>query len=272
MANLGWNTDVEDREYLRKGGAKYTVYGTPKDAPASFDPRTILRTEDQGNMSSCTGHGGSSGLEACIYIDTQGTVKDVQMSRMFAYITGQRQSGISGDNGATISGLVQGFKQVGCSREESFPYPAKYTNRLPAEAVAEASKYKIVNHSSFSNYAEVFDWISRGMGPVVIGITWYNKLAQCSGIVETSDLRGGSLGGHCLLLWGYSERKDSQGRNYLWMLNSHGVQWGLRGWAEVAPSVVDTWGGGRNTEMIGISDLTSFDKARKLVGDWGRVA
>lgn len=272
MPNLGWASDKEDIQYLRQQAAKYQVYGAG-DAPiaASFDPRTIIRVEDQGPMSSCTGHGGSSCLEACVYIDTSGTEKNTQFSRMFAYLTAQKQSGIKGDSGATITGLVEGFKRVGCCQESLFPYPSRYTNRIPNEAQQGAGQYKIVNHTYLTTYQEVWDWISRGMGPVVIGITWHQELANNSGVIETRDLSGGSLGGHCVFLWGWSERLDNAGRRYLWLGNSHGVGWGLRGWAEVAPNVVDAWGNNRNTEMIGVSDLTSFDKPRKLVGDWGRI-
>lgn len=272
MPNLGWNRELEDTDYLRNAGQSYHVYGTPRNAPASFDPRTILRVEDQGQMNSCTGHGGSSGLEACIYIDTAGTVTDVQMSRMFAYVAAQKQSGIKGDNGATITGLVESFKRVGCCREETLPYTGRYSNRLTQEQIDEAGKYRIVNHSYMKTYAESFDWMSRGMGPIVIGITWFYRLANTSGVITTDDLRGPSMGGHCVLLWGWSERQDNDGRNYIWLLNSHGVGWGLRGWAEVHPDVIDAWGASRNSELIGISDLTSYDKPRRVVGDWGRVA
>lgn len=272
MVNLGWAYEQEDIGYLRNKAAPYRVYGTAGDVAPSFDPRTILRVEDQGPMSSCTGHGGSSCLEACIYIDTAGTKRDVQMSRMFAYLTAQKQSGIKGDSGATITGLVEGFKKVGCCLESTYPYPGRFTNRVTPEATAEAAQYQIVNHVYLTKYTDVWDWISRGMGPVVIGITWYERLAQSQGLVETRDLGGRSLGGHCVFLWGWSERVDSSGRKYLWLGNSHGVSWGLRGWAEVSPSVVDAWGQDRNTEMIGVSDLTSFDTPRKLVGDWGRIA
>ena len=260
MSGMGWNQDAEDRDFLRSGTAVFGV-----EAPADFEPppvmsfRDKLRVEDQGDMSSCVGHGGSSGLEALIWL--QANVAE-QMSRMCCYLEAQRHSGISGDRGATITGCVQALQSVGCCRETTFPYPARYVPRIPSTAATEASRFKILGHQKLHTYVEVRDWIAQGKGPVVFGCAWYQRLANSNGLVTQDDLRGPSLGGHCNLFVGYGGERDADGELLIDDLNSHGTRWGDDGWARWTSRAIDALGNDRNSELIGITNITGFDPRR----------
>lgn len=255
----GWVREQEDFSFLRARTA--VAFSAPGDfvPPPSMSFRAALHVENQGNMSSCVGHGGSSGLEALEFIANGG---NVQMSRMAMYLLAQRASGISGDNGATISGCVKAMLETGCCEEAEYPYPARYTRDLPQRVVQAAGRHKILGHQKLSTYREVFDWISQGKGPVVFGMTWYQRVANTRGLVTPDDLRGPSLGGHCKLFCGYSGERDDDGELMIDDLNSHGRQWGEAGWARWTSRAIDALGNDRNTEMIGITDITGFDPER----------
>lgn len=255
----GWLREQEDFDYLRRATA------TAFSAPADFVPqpsmsfRGALHVENQGNMSSCVGHGGSSGLEALEYIANGGSV---QMSRMCMYLLAQRATGIRGDNGATISGCVKAMIDSGCCEESEFPYPARYERSIPSAALAGASKHRIVGHQKLTTYRDVFDWISQGKGPVVFGMTWWERVANTAGQISPDDLRGRSLGAHCMVFAGYSGERDADGEYLIDDLNSHGTSWGDGGWAKWTSRAIDALGSDPNTEMIGITDITGFDPER----------
>lgn len=255
----GYLIEQEDKDFLRATTAPQF------SAPAEFVPppqmsfRGVMHVENQGNMSSCVGHGGSSGLEALEYIANGG---QVQMSRMAMYLLAQRASGIRGDNGATISGCVKAQAEVGCCEETEFPYPGRYVNAIAPAALQAAGRHKILGHQKLNTYREVFNWISQGKGPVVFGMTWYTRVANTRGLVTQDDLRGPSTGGHCKLFCGYSGERDNDGELLIDDLNSHGTAWGEGGWAKWTSRAIDALGNDRNTEMIGITDITGFIASR----------
>ncbi len=219
------------------------------EAPKKIDPRPWLQIEQQGRMGSCAGHAGTSVSEYINWVDTGGGI--VQLSRMFCYIAGQQESGISGDQGATITGVIQALKKMGICLEETFPYPSSYSDRLSPEAVSEAAQHKILQHSVLKSYDEVFQYLAAGLGAVEIGIPWTSSLANNrDGVIEAAA--GQNYGGHALAIIGYTERK--------WpiMANSHGTGWGKNGFAEIHPRLFDEWGRDSYSELIGISDLQEY--------------
>lgn len=261
--HLGYLIDEEDRKFLLTGDAGN--FSAPGDfvPPPTLSFRDKLKTENQSSMSSCVGHGGSSGMEALQWM-ASGT--KIQMSRMACYLISQRYSGIRGDRGATISGCVKGLNEVGCPLEETYPYPnpVRYTDNLPQSVKVAAGKYKILGFKRITNgYQGVLEWITSGKGPVINGITWYERLANNrSGQVDTGDLRGRSLGGHCTLFVGYQGDRDARGNLKIDMLNSHGTGWGQGGWSQWTSDAIDRIASEGNTELIGITDITGFDEQR----------
>ena len=196
---FGWNRDHEDFDFLKTPTARFFT-APPKDfvPPERMSFRDILKVENQGPMGSCVGHGGSSGAECLVYLSSG---LKVQLSRMFCYLISQRQTGIRGDNGATIAGCVQGLMKVRICEETVFPYPnpVRYNPNVPQSAITAAEKCKILGHQLLNSGKEVFDWISTGNGPVVFGMNWYDRVSQGNGLVTKDSLRGPSAGGHCNL-------------------------------------------------------------------------
>lgn len=267
----GWRPDQEDWDYLSTPTAK--VFSAPGDfvPPPKMSFRDILRVENQGNMSSCVGHGGSSGMEALQFLSNGGKT---QMSRMMCYLTAQRASNIRGDNGAVISACIKALASIGLCLESEFPYPSRYNPNLPQSAINAGSKHKILGHQELRSYQEVFDWISQGKGPVLFGMSWYAAVADGNGMVTKDSLRGRSYGGHCNLFCGYSGKKDSKGRYLIDDLNSHGTNSGDGGWFNWMPDAVDVLCQQERGQasVIGMTNITGFEQARvDRVVDWSTL-
>ena len=234
------------------------MFGTFK-APLEIDHRGWLKVENQRNMGSCSGHAIAYIQAVLNYLKTKSII---QLSRMFGYLAGQQMDGLLGqDNGATITGSVKGAMQLGCCLETTFPYPDRYTQTIPQAAKDEAIGHLIQKHAIMRNYADCFAWLATGTGAIEIGIMWTASLADNkTGVIDQQT--GSTYGGHALAVVGFSTRTDSQGRKYLWMINSHDVTWGKNGWAEVAPALFDKWCRDGQSEVIGVTDLKVFGSQR----------
>lgn len=251
---LGWKTDVEDKDALIASAVEMPEVRSFA-APPEISHRAWYKVKQQGQMGSCVGHGLSEAEEISNYIDTGGDV--IRCSAMFAYLRSQAYSNLLGkDQGATISGSVEAAKEDGAVLEEHFPYPSRYTTTIPEAARVNAGKHKILRHSPIKSYDDAFKWLATGQGVVIIGVDWTRSLANNNGVIE--DAGSGSYGGHCMLLAGYTKRRDRSDRQYLDLLNSHGEGWGNRGWAEVAPRVIEQWLDQRWAELWGLSDIEEF--------------
>jgi len=275
MADLvirtGWRPDQEDWDYLATPTVR--AFSAPRDfvPPEKMSYRGILKVENQGNMSSCVGHGGSSGMELLQFLSNGG---QTQMSRMMCYLIAQRASNIRGDNGAVISACVQALAATGLCLESEFPYPPRYNPNLPQSAIQAGSKHKILGHQPLNSYREVFDWISQAKGPVLFGMSWYQRVANGNGTITPDSLRGPSYGGHCNVFCGYNGKKDSNGNYYIDALNSHGTSSGQGGWFEWSPDAVDVLCQQERgqSSVIGMTDITGFDQERvDRVVDWTTV-
>lgn len=263
---LGWERDEEDFGFLR-GRSQIRLAAT---APTDFVPpkvmsfRSILKTENQGPIGSCVGHGGSSGMEQLVY---SASGQKVQLSRMFCYLNAQKMTGIRGDRGATISGCVQALMTIGICEESVMPYPnpVRYAATIPTSATAAAAKCKILGHKDLNSPEEIWDWISTNQGPVIYGMEWYDNVARARTPIITSDmLKGPSAGGHCRLMAGYSGELGPDGKPLIDDLNSHGLSFGEGGWTKWTWTALATLcQQERNTRsIIGITNATGYDPQR----------
>lgn len=251
-----WLGDEEDRHALAITSAPLPAF--TYSAPEEVDPRKLFPqhrwAENQASQGSCAGHANTNIVEFCIGIATQ--ADPVHLSRQMAYISAQKESGISGDRGSTIEGNVKVATTKGLCEESLWPYTGKYVTNPPGgswDAVWQnAQKYRIAKHSVLRSYDEVFNWLATGTGGVDIGIRWGVPDAP---VCESYRNSGG---GHSVAFLGYSKRKDDAGRNYLLLLNSWGLGWGDNGWCEVAPKAVEQMLNSSYTVMIGMTDMVDI--------------
>lgn len=258
----GWLIDEEDFEQLASlpGEAPFVAMAGSVELVA-IDPRKVIQIPNQQRQGSCVGHGLTTAMEWCHILQTK--TFETQLSRAMGYYESQRESGITNDRGSTVSGAVKLSKKTGVCEESLWPYPSSYNNKRPSNwtaVVDNAEKYKIGQSYNMTSYDGISTFLGAGQGGVVIGIGWNGSVNRA--VVESYS---GGGGGHALAFIALSERKDSSGRQYLWLANSWGTSWGNKGWAEVAPKAVEQMLSTRNTTMIGISDMPNA-KPRKV--DW----
>lgn len=232
-----------------------------------LDPRTLVKVENQGPVGSCQGHALSSVVEWCYTIATSGQVQ--QLSRAYAYYESQRIDGITGDAGSTISGGVKLALSTGLPTESTWPYVPRYNSSRPANwqlILDEAKKFKIATATKVKTYDSFRSFLGSGCGGISIGIAWGDVMN--ASVVERFS-RGN--GGHAIAALCLSERVDSQGRPYAWILNSWGESFGSRehpGWHEWSPTAITQMLTDSFTEMIGLSDMPTVKPRRFSKDEW----
>ena len=249
----GWRIDLEDFDYLHSlSGEDEVMALCGSYNEVSFDPRKVLRIENQGPVGACQGHSISSGCE-WIYILATGDTK-LQLSRAYGYYESQRIDRLLGaDRGSTIQAGVNLAMEKGICPEELWPYQHRYAPTPPRpleELYAAAAKYRIAKSVRLTSYEAIRTFLGSGQGMVHLGIPWGPSVNKA----VVSSYSPGS-GGHAIGLYSLSERKDSQGRPWAWMMNSWGINWGNEGWAEWSPTAIEQMLRQRWAVFIGISDM-----------------
>jgi hypothetical protein len=230
--------------------------------PESQQVDKWLQIEDQAQQGSCTGNARTSAEEIAIYRQRQGEV--VQLSRQYAYITGQRESGISGDNGATMEGSAGAAIKHGSCLESLAKYTGKYYTQFSSEAIKNALDHKLTRYVRLENYDQWLRWTVWGVGGAVIGIAW-NSSMEPDGLGKVEGYRQGG-GGHALLLGDWTMKyRDAGGRPYGTMFNSWSRRWGTAGLAYINPKVIDFWC--KNETVLGYAKLELKD-IKPLEYDW----
>jgi len=251
----GYPIELENRHELEANAVPFTLKPSEFDAPEQIDPRGKVRHDKQGNMGSCAGFSLSNCCEYLWLLVRNAGQFDAehQFSQLYCYLEAQKFDGLLGrDNGSTISGGLKVAMQVGILPERFLPYRTPYPSNakslITSDMRGEASKYKVRSYSWLKSYSDIFNWLASGAGAVHTGTVWNNSFYASSGVLENISLSNG--GGHATAWLGYSKRKDSRGRNYIWRLNSHNDSW-----VEIAPAVVDKLCNHNYTAIVGISDM-----------------
>jgi hypothetical protein len=251
----GYRIDIESRAELEAYASPFLLQSSDFQAPEQIDPRGKVRHDKQGNMGSCQGFSLANACEYLWLLHRGANQHDDehQFSSLFCYLESQRFDGLLGrDSGSTISGGLKVSMQVGVLPESQLkyrtPYPSNARSMITDAMRAEASKYKVRSYAWLKSYSDIFNYLASGAGAVHTGTVWNNSFYATNGVLEDVSLRNG--GGHATAWLGYSKRKDSRGRNYIWRLNSHNDSW-----TELSPSVVDKICGHNYTAIVGMSDM-----------------
>lgn len=259
MDFFGYDPTIEDRDEIANTATPMAFTMRDFEAPNKLDPRSLCRHDDQGNMGSCGGHGNTNCGELLWAYHTGSMSNDRQFSRLFSYLEAQRLDRLLGrDSGSTISSGLKVSKEIGYLEEKYLPYRTPYpanAGSIVTEAMRKQASgafgFQIKSHAWLDSYDATFQYLASHSGAVYVGSIWNQSFYAQNKVLERVNLVSG--GGHAYALLGYSERKDSKGRNYLWRLNSHSID----SWTEIAPSVIDAMCSHRWSSIVGISDLTT---------------
>lgn len=218
----GWRIDLEDFDALfalEGEDEVMSLCGSYREV--SLDPRKLLRVENQGNMGSCQGQSISSGCE-WLYILATGKT-DVQLSRSYGYYRSQKFDGLLGrDAGSTINSGIRVATEFGIPLESEWKYTDRYNPNPPKPwEVMDTlgTNFKIGKSIRLMTYDAIRTFLGAGIGMVHLGIPWNSSVDRA--VVTSFNPNGG--GGHSIGLYALSDRKDSQGRPFVRMVNSWGT-------------------------------------------------
>jgi hypothetical protein len=252
----GYDPTIENRDAIVSQSVEIGFTVSDYEAPEEVDFRKLIRHDNQGNMGSCGGFGNTNCGEGLWALHTGSMSNDRQLSPLFSYLEAQRLDGLLGrDAGSTINSGLKISKEIGYLElrhlEYRTPYPSNARTLITDDMRTLANSFKIRSHTWLDSYEAIKNYFASGVGLGFAGSLWNNSFYSRDKVLESVNLRSG--GGHAYCFAGYSKRKDSKGRNYIWRLNSHAND----SWTEIAPSVIDQLCRHEYTSIVGVSDLST---------------
>lgn len=244
-------TDEQKAEWQAELVGMPVCAGREVEEKLFAEPPDFVRVENQGQTNTCAANSGTSCLEKLAYLKTG---QPIQLSRNYLYLRGQQECGIRGDSGCTLGGILKAMKRYGVCPEELWPFNQTYQTRVPQGCDEAASEYKAlttidVETSGYNGFRTV---LGQNIGAVEMACSWPLSLSQ-GYIVERYQPQGS--GGHAIAALFLSDRKDDEGRPYVWVMNSHSEQAQRGGWLLWSPTALDelcerdSWGN------FGVSDM-----------------
>lgn len=219
----GLTPDVPDtQDYI------YKLSGLP--LKTSNDLRLLFPPcWDQGKLGQCTGEG-ISGIVAFVH----GFIG----SPLWLYYKEREMEGsLTVDSGAQIRDGIKIVASLGLASLESWPEDLSKWLECPPDTVNEGAKLQIATeYYRLAGPSDFKDCLSVGH-PIVIGLTLHSSFegpdVASTGIVPMPVATDTVLGGHCIVIVGYTEAGD-------WICrNSWGPNWGLSGYFILPKAYLD---------------------------------
>lgn len=233
------------------------------DLPKTRGIKNLMRRDDQGRISSCSGFGLTNAAEVSYFLRSK---KWRQFNPMWSYRRGQQVSNITGDRGATIHGVVSAAKRIGLLPEDmdgdgkvDVPYREQYNMPYPAKSEDVARLWRIGYSVELRGFDEILRFLQANQGAVVVGGPWGNWKPGAGGVCRRF---AGGGGGHARC---YCDWIEIDGETMLVEANSHGRSYGDNGFAYHTKAFVEAQAADRSVVTIGVSDLSS-PEPRKI--DW----
>lgn len=256
---LGYRRDLEDLVSLEEGAkpSSELLYGDtdPRNLGKPIGVQDWMKIENQVRLNSCAGNSVTSIAEACVYYATGGQCTE-HLSRMFAYINGQKFSNIQGDSGATLWGVMEGLKKDGLCLESLAPYTGSYYTQFKREAHEEAKKRLLQSWVTVTSVAQVYEGLAKRIGGLFLGSQWTpnrSNLPADNTVRSFQEQRGCGYHATCILDW--CEEKDDNGLPLLREFNSHSEAYGDKGTAKWTEKALQQCFAFPNTTAFFISDM-----------------
>lgn len=238
----GWKQSRPDHRDL--------VLAEIKKTPKSANVRSYLpRTEDQGQLGSCTAHAMTSAME---FIYRKRGLSQPELSRSFLYYASRvwiEGASPGDDTGCEIRDVAKATKKFGVCLESLDQYDISVFDRAPtAEQIANAREHQVKSYRSVKTLYALKRSIGVDGFPVVIGFAvpenMESRYAERTGIVHYPTRNEQIIGGHAVLAVGYDDQTAM-----VCFQNSWGASWGDNGfgylpysfWDEKNPLASDCW-------------------------------
>lgn len=226
VKRYGWIHDIPDH--------RDQMYAAPALAMVALPPLIDLRPQcppvyDQGQLGSCT----ANGIAGAIQFDRikQKLTPAFEPSRLFIYYNERViEHTVNSDSGAMIRDGIKSVGNQGDCPETEWPYDiSKFSDKPAAKCYTDAKKYKAVQYLRITqNLNQMKGCLAAGF-PFVFGFTVYDSFESPqvakTGVVPMPASSEKVLGGHCMLVVGYDDTKQS-----FIVRNSWGTTWGMQGY------------------------------------------
>lgn len=227
---FGWKPDVPDhRDHTYKLTRPHMAGPIVKEKVLPLGLSNSI--EDQGDLGSCTGHAATAMLEINLQYNTSFYP---EYSRLMAYYLGRQIDGtVRTDAGAQIRSVIKGLVKYGVCREQLWPYiESKFRTKPPklaytdADALVTAITEAKMQYYRVTSLAELKAALSEGytvtFGFMVPETIWDITKRRNTLSFPKSNVK--VEGGHAVVAVGYED-----GRQFVWVRNSWGEDWGDRG-------------------------------------------
>ncbi len=202
------------------------------------DLRQFCTDTNQYDVSSCAGNATADSVEI---LNRASGLPGLEASRMFVYANARDQSGdLDKDEGTLISICFDTLSRFGICTERAWPYDtSKVFVRPSLTAMQEAVRHRIhsyyrIKSSGDDRLAEVIKAL-KAHHPVVFGTLIELPFESLSGSSTIDVPKGGTVGGHAMVIVGYLAAK-----NLFIVKNSWGPNWRDGGFAYFTPEYI-TW-------------------------------
>ena len=218
-----YNVDIN-----RLPSSSLTLHPTLAKIPTHSLPAVVdLRPNmppvfDQDILGSCTAHALSAAF-ACAASGFLG-------SRLFVYYNERKlDHTISDTSGISLSDSTACLVQYGICSESEWPYDISQSAvKPPQQCYTDALKKRAVVYNIHNDMNSMKNCLHSGI-PFVVGIAVYSsfesKSVAITGYVPNPGIRDTLVGGHAVLVCGYTDRMQC------WIVrNSWGASWGAKGY------------------------------------------
>jgi C1A family cysteine protease len=216
----------DDRDYLFKSSLSEDQVSGKRNLINLMPP-----TYYQGYLGSCTGFGIAKGLRE--FLSIRDWSEHVPMSALWFYWQERNLEGtVDQDAGAYIRDGMKVLANLGCVPESEYPYYVDRFRDTPPDSLLEsAAKYKIYEYHRIYDVNDIRHSIAMYQ-PVVFGALLYESFYQANnngGFVPmpNTDIEN-VLGGHCMLVIGYDDERQS-----FIVRNSWGSNWADNGYCYI---------------------------------------
>jgi len=259
-ANLGWTNAINhygdltadefdsmhkgfnyrNYEYLRNQNL-HVVSGEPLAASVDWrEKNAVTPVKNQGQCGSCWAFSTTGSTEGAVSIATG---KLISLSEQELVDCAQPEGNHGCQGGLMDMGFEFIIKNGGIASESEYPYDAKNEN---CKASEEPNKAKISGFKDVAKGDEDALKDALNKGPVSVAIE-ADKMAFQFYHQGVFDGNCGSQLDHGVLVVGYGTDEDS-GKDYWWVKNSWGEQWGDQGYIRIA----------MGKDLCGIADCASY--------------
>ena len=208
----------------------YSVGHLPPPPTSSNNLPLMPPVWDQGQTSSCTGHGS---IGAYMWRAKKQGLREVMFSRLFAYALARITEGdLAEDAGAAIHDVVVGLAYYGVCTESLWPFTNEDVTAKPsAEAYADAIHHRVTSHESVLQDLTHIKQVLAFEGPIISGSTLFTAFESeevaKTGVVPMPDSSQQQIGGHCYDIVDYDDKKWP---DHFLCRNSWSTNWGINGY------------------------------------------